>query len=150
MNNTTKSQSNMYLQSKGYSLCMKEAKFYNFNLIKHFIKKSQIQYFRILKVEGSRTIKGMFRQNIEYFLKKPKLGMREMKYLKNTFLLFFQLSILLIFVKILAPVFTCYFWLMNNVLVIGVGGMRVYLQILMATLIFNDIWYPEQVSKIVF
>ena len=25
--------------------------------------------------------------------------------------------------------------------------MRVYLQLLMATLIFNDIWYPEQVSK---
>ena len=31
-----------------------------------------------------------------------------------------------------------------------VGGMRVYLQILMATLIFNDTWYPEQVSKRIF
>ena len=33
---------------------------------------------------------------------------------------------------------------------LGIGGMRVYLHILMATLIFNDMWYPEQVSKRIF
>ena len=34
-----------------------------------------------------------------------------------------------------------------DIYILWVVGMRVYLQILMATLIFNDIWYPEQVSK---
>ena len=43
--------------------------------------------------------------------------MPEMKYLKNTIFFFFQLSVFLIFVKIWAPVFTFYFWLINNVLV---------------------------------
>ena len=33
---------------------------------------------------------------------------------------------------------------------VWVGSIRVYLRILMTTLIFNDIWYSEQVSKRIF
>ena len=43
--------------------------------------------------------------------------MPEMKYLKNKFFFSFQLSVFFISVKILAPVFTFYFWLINNALV---------------------------------